>query len=65
MADELALKLNENKLVLKLQENKNSGRSLQKFALLSYLKLWVKLKRVQRTSEFDQERWMEPVVTCG
>ena len=62
---ELALKLNENKLVLKLQENKNSGRSLQKFAVQSYLKLWVKLKRVQRASEFDQERWMEPVVTYG
>ena len=35
MADELALKLNENKLVLKLHDNKTSGRSLQKFALLS------------------------------
>ena len=43
MADELAFKLNENKLVLKLHEKKNSGRSLQKFAVLFYLKLWVKL----------------------
>lgn len=65
MADELALKLTENKLVLKLQEKKNSGRSLQKFALLSYLKLCVKLKRVHRTLEFDEERCMEPVLTYG
>ena len=43
MVDELAFKLNENKLVLKLHEKKNSGRSLQKFAVLFYLKLWVKL----------------------
>jgi len=60
MVDELGLKLNENKLVLTLQDKKNyvvHYRNLQ-----FYLKLGMKLKKVHRTLEFDQECWMEPYI---
>ena len=56
--DELGLKHNETELVLTLEDKKNylvHYRNLQ-----FYLNQGMKLNRVQRVLQFDQECWMEP-----
>lgn len=56
--DELGLKHNETELVLTLEDKKNylvHYRNLQ-----FYPNQGMKLKKVQRVLQFDQECWMEP-----
>lgn len=56
--DELGLKHNETELVLTLEDKKNylvHYRNLQ-----FYLNQGMKLKKVHRVLQFDQECWMEP-----
>jgi len=57
LADELNVDMNEEKLVLTLQDKKNYVIHYRNLQL--YLKLGIKLKKVHRTLEFNQERWME------
>lgn len=56
MVDELGLKQNEKKLVLTLQDTKNYVLHYKN--LQFYLNQGIKLKKVHRALEFDQECWM-------
>ena len=60
LVDELKVDMNEEKLVLTLQNKENYVLHYKNLQL--YLKLGMKLKKVHRTSEFDQECWMEPYI---
>ena len=55
-------KPNEAKLVLTLKTRKTTSFTRHYSNLQFYLKLGMKLKRVHRTLEFDQECWMEPYI---
>ena len=58
LVDELKVDMNEEKLVLTLQDKENYVIHY----LQLYLNLGMKLKKVRRTLEFDQECWMEPYI---
>ena len=60
LADELNVDMNEEKLVLTLRDKKNYVVHYRNLQL--YLKLGMKLKKVHRTLEFNQERWVEPFI---
>ena len=60
LADELKVDMNEEKLVLTLKDKKNYVLHYKN--LQQYLKLGMKLKKVHRTLDYDQECWMEPYV---
>ena len=60
LVDELKVDMNEERLVLTLQDKENYV--LHYKHLQQYLKLGMKLKKVHRTLEFDQECWVEPYI---
>ena len=60
LEDELKVDMNEEKLVLTLQDKGNYVLHYKNLQL--YLKLGIKLKKVHRMLEFDQECWMEPYI---
>ena len=56
MVDELGLKQNETKLILTLQDTKNYVLHYKNLPF--YLNQGIKLKKVHRVLEFDQECWI-------
>ena len=60
LVDELKVDMNEEKLVLTLQDKENYVLHYKNLQL--YLKFGMKLKKVHRTLEFDQECCMEPYI---
>ena len=60
LVDELKVDMNKEKLVLTLQDKENYVLHYKNLQL--YLKLGMKLNKVHRTLEFDQECWMEPYI---
>ena len=60
LADELKVDMKEKKLMLTLQDKENYVLNYKN--LHKYLKLGMKLNKVHRTLEFNQECWMEPYI---